>query len=82
MMKKKEWGHVFDFVWILIAISKPCQGNHSYQVQVQSNQPSFILKAFSQSDKRALKNANDSGRMNVALVPAVSYVAVGLSAVT
>lgn len=43
--------HVFDYVWILIAISKPCQGTHSYQVQVQSNQPSFILKDFSHSDK-------------------------------
>lgn len=45
-------GHVFDFVWVLIAISKPCQGSHSYQEQVQSNQPSFILKDFSHSDKR------------------------------
>lgn len=43
--------HMFDFVWILIDVSKPCQGTHSYQAQVQSNQTSFILKDFSHSDK-------------------------------
>lgn len=51
----KNRGHVFDFVWILIAISKHCQGTRSYQVQVQSNQPSFILKDFSHSDKRRFR---------------------------
>lgn len=61
-------GHVFDFVWILIAISKPRQRSYSYEVQVQSNQPSFILKYFFHSDKAALQNANDSesGHKNVA----------------
>lgn len=52
-LPQKNRGHVLDFVWILIAISKPCQGSHSYQLQVQSNQSSFILKDFSRSDKQA-----------------------------
>ena len=64
----------------LIAISKPCQGSHSYRAtQVQSKTgPSFILTDFfSQSDKRSFWNANDRGHMNVALVPAVTYVPAG-----
>lgn len=46
---------MFDFVWILIAVSKPGQGSHSYQTYVQSNQGSFILKDFSHSDKRSFR---------------------------
>lgn len=48
-------GHMFDFVWILIDIPKPCQGTHSYQAQVQSSQSSFILKDFSHSDKQGFR---------------------------
>ena len=45
-------GHMFDFVWILIANSKPCQGTHLYQARVQSKPSSFILKDFSHRDKQ------------------------------
>lgn len=46
---------MFDFVWVLIAVSKPGQGSHSYQTFVQPNQGSFILKDFSHSDKQGFK---------------------------
>lgn len=48
-------GCVFDFVWILIAVSKPGQGSHSYQTCVQPNQGSFILKDFAHSDKQGFR---------------------------
>lgn len=44
-----------DFVWILIAVSKPGQGSHSYQTYVQFNWGSFILKDFSHSDKQGFR---------------------------
>lgn len=83
MAKKKiGGGGVFDFVWILIAISKPCQGTYSYQAQVQSNQSSFILKDFSHSDKRRFRMQMTPDTWMWHLVPTVSYAAVGLGPLT
>lgn len=52
-VKKKR---AFDFVWILIAISKPCQGIHSYHTQVQY-QPELIYleRLFPHSDRRRFR---------------------------
>lgn len=46
---------MFDFVRILIGVSAPGQGSHSYQTYVQSNRGSFILKDFSHSDKQGFR---------------------------